>query len=101
DHDLDFAWALQHCHEIFDLRRAADLLPGGGSGDEIIHDLSSAVIDSHRKAIAFHIEDQILAHDGKSDQPEIVITHAGINSPVLSTNTCLHKNIADYALSDW
>ena len=38
---------------------------------EMVHFFRRTVIHGHRIALTFHIEHQILAHHGESDQPDV------------------------------
>src|ERR1043166_3178620 len=50
---------------------ADDLLPLGPAIHEIIYTTRGAVIDSDGVAAAFHVEDEVFAHDGQADQGDV------------------------------
>ena len=53
--------------------RAHNLGALGFIVQEVVHLGHSAVEDGHAVAVVVHVEDQVLAHDGQTDQADITI----------------------------
>lgn len=73
-HDLDFAGSGEGLHEFLESLRADEFFPGV-SRDEFIGGGGGAVVNADLKAARFHIENEILAHDGQSDKSEVAFAH--------------------------
>ena len=71
DHHEHPARLFEPCHQLFK-RMAADDIPARCTpGYEVVRFFRRAVEHGHREASGFHVEGQILAHDGKADQADI------------------------------
>lgn len=52
-----------------------DLCAFGFVGQELVHLFGGAIVGAHHEAVVVHVEDQILAHHGQSDQCNISPAH--------------------------
>src|SRR6478736_10040556 len=60
----------------------ADQLLAGMGGDEGLGGGLCAVVDADLETVAFHVQHQVLAHDGQADQSEIAfVVHRWILQP--------------------
>ncbi len=73
-HDLDFARSGERLHELLE-GLGADEFFARVSRDEFIGGGSGAVVNADLKAARFHVENEILAHDGQSDKSEVAFAH--------------------------
>jgi hypothetical protein len=74
-HDLDLAGLGQALDELLERLGAHQLLAGVG-GDEGFGGCFGAVVDADLEAAALHVQHQVLAHHGQSDQSEIALLAA-------------------------
>ena len=71
DHQEDLAGALERSHEVLEAVRPVDVLALAASFDESVDLFYGTVEYTDVEAFAFHIEDQVLAHDGKTDESDV------------------------------
>jgi hypothetical protein len=71
-HEHDLAGSRQGLHELRHRLRADKVLALRPLLHELLCALCRAVVDGHGKALAFHVEGEILPHDGQSDESEIL-----------------------------
>ena len=71
DHQEDLAGALERSHEILEAVGSVDVLALAASFDESVNLFYRAVEYTDVEAFAFHIEDQVLAHYGKTDESDV------------------------------
>lgn len=74
-HDLDFARSGEGLHELFESLGANQFF-AGMSRDEFIGGGGGTVVDADLEAARFHVENEILAHDGQSDKSEVAFAHS-------------------------
>ena len=68
DHDHDAAGFLEEADHFLNRMRADDMGAFGFFGDKFVHFGDGAVEGDHRVAVVVHVEDEILAHDGQTNQ---------------------------------
>lgn len=75
DHHHDLTWTLYALDEGLDLGEAKEVLPCATTLKEALHDggfgAFCTVIDGDLRAIALHVESEVLAHDCKADEADI------------------------------
>ena len=71
DHQHDLAGPLQAGAEFRDRMRADDATPLPAPLDEVVHLGNGSVEDRHGVTVSFHVQDQVLAHDGQADKADI------------------------------
>ena len=71
DHDLCFAWALEGTDEFLECLGEDEVFSFSARGLEGVHDGGGAIIDGDVEAAAFHVEDEIFAHDGEADEADV------------------------------
>ncbi len=74
DHDHDLARGGEGVHEVFQ-GVLADKFLAGVLADEFVGDGGGAVVNRDLESAGFHVENEILAHDGQTDESEIAIAH--------------------------
>ena len=77
DHDHDLARGGEGLDELLERLRADELFAGMG-GDEFVGDRGGAVVNRDLEAAGFHIENEILAHDGQTNQSEVAFAHVEV-----------------------
>jgi len=71
DHEHDAAGLFEEPDHLLDRMGAADVGAFGLFGEELVHPGESAVEGDHAIAVVVHVEDQILAHDGQTNECDI------------------------------
>ncbi len=74
DHQHDPARPFEQRRQFGQRMRADDPRPFGFAAQELIHAGGRAVENGHREPVVVHIEHQVLAHDGQSDQSDISLS---------------------------
>jgi len=74
-HEHHAARLLQIGHQFLKRYAALDVLALAGTLDELRHALSCAVVHGDRKAVPLHVQHQVLAHDGETDQTQLILGH--------------------------
>ena len=74
DHDHHAARAFEQRDQFRERMRADDLGALGFAAEELIHLGHGAVEDGHGEAVVVHVENEILAHDGQSDQCDVSLS---------------------------
>jgi hypothetical protein len=74
-HKEYFPGSLQTGNEIFQTACAVNVFARTAPFHEIIHFFLRAIVNAYAKAFAFHIENQILAHDGEAYQANVAFFH--------------------------
>jgi hypothetical protein len=74
-HDLRFARALQRSDKIRERLGEDEILPLPAARLEVFDDFDRAVENSNVESSRFHVEDEILAHDGETDEADITSAH--------------------------
>ena len=67
----DPAWAFEFRDEFLNRVRSLDFRALRLIGEEVIHLRGGAVVDDDGVAVVVHVEDEILAHDGQSDETDV------------------------------
>ncbi len=70
-HQHDAPRPLQHFREFFDGMRADYLRALGFVVDELVDFGNGSIEDRHFVSVVVHVQDQVLAHDGKADQSDV------------------------------
>ncbi len=66
-HDLGLARTGEGGDKLFERASRDDVLPLRAASSEFFRDRRRPIIDADAKALAFHVENEILAHDGEAD----------------------------------
>ncbi len=74
-HDLGLAGAGEGRDELLKRLGWQDIFALGPGVGEFFRDGCGPVINADAKALAFHVENEILAHDGKSDKSDVALAH--------------------------
>ena len=64
---------LEHGNHFRDRVRAEDFGALGLVGEERVHFFRGAVVSDDGEAVVVHVEDEILAHDGQTDQCDVTL----------------------------
>ena len=75
DHEHDLARLIERVFEFFERVAADDVLSLRAPAGKRVHLLRRAVVHRNGEPFRFHIHDQILAHHGESDQPDLRLFH--------------------------
>ncbi len=73
DHQHHFPGPLEGAHQLLDGVAPHDAFALGPAGQEVIDPCPGAVVDGHHVAVAFHVQDEVFAHDGQADQADVSI----------------------------
>ena len=65
------AGSLEGCHEILKRVGSVEVFAGAASCDEFVDFLYGTVVHAHAEAFAFHVEDEVLAHDCQADEADV------------------------------
>ena len=76
DHDHRLPWSLQRGEEFLHRARRHDIFPLGLTGCKLVGHIGGPVKNGHGKSLRFHVEDEVLAHDGQADQSDITLLRA-------------------------
>ena len=71
DHQENLSGSLEGRDEILEARRPVDVLTLAPVRHEVLHLGDRTVEDAHAEALAFHVEDEVLSHDGETDESYI------------------------------
>ena len=71
DHDHDLARSLERGDQVFDRMSTDEFLALASTVDKLVNLRRRPVEDSHGIAAAFHVENQVFAHDGEADQADV------------------------------
>ena len=71
DHDHRLSRALQRANEIFYRCRREDVFPLSARGGKPLRHGRGAIKNCDGESFGFHIEDEVFAHHGQPDQPNI------------------------------
>ena len=75
DHDHDLARARRGTGRIPPASVAPTSFLSGMLGDEFVGHRGGAVVNRDLEAAAFHVENEVLAHHGQTDQSEVAFAH--------------------------
>ena len=70
-HQHDLARSRQHSHQLLQRPCRHDLGPVALAGGERLGHRRRAVVDGDAVAVVGEVEDQVLAHDGQADEPDV------------------------------
>ena len=71
DHKEDLPRALERSDEVLKRVGSVDVLVLSAAVDELVHLLHGTVVNAYMEAFALHVEDQVLAHYGKTYKSDI------------------------------
>ena len=80
DHEHDAARALEQAGQFGQRMGADDLRALGFAAEKLIHPGDRAVEHGHGEAVVIHVEDEVLAHDGQTDQSNISLSFHRMHS---------------------
>ena len=75
DHHHDAAGGFQIVAQLLDGVAADEFFTGTATVDEVVNLFHGTVVNGTGEAVAFHIEDQVLAHNCETDQTDICFFH--------------------------
>ena len=75
-HDHRFARARERSHEFLYRLRGLNVFPFGPPACEFLRDFCGAVENSDRESFRFHVQGEIFAHHGQTDQANITLIRA-------------------------
>ena len=75
-HDHRFAWTLQRADKFLHRPRWLDVFSFRFSGGKFLRDFPGPIEHGDGKSLGFHVEDEVLAHDGEADQSDITLIRA-------------------------
>src|SRR3954452_4814083 len=77
---------------------AEDVLPPPSAVDEAVHLRGRAVEDGDGVTVALHVQDEVLAHHGQPDQPDVVGRGRCVHGKSFGAAWC---GMADHGLLEW
>ena len=75
DHHEHLAGLFQIVNQFLETVAADDVFSGGSAVYEFVHFFRRAVEHGHGEALGFHVHDQVLTHDGKTNEANICFFH--------------------------
>ena len=76
DHDHGLAGTGEGGDELLEGLGRDDVLPLGAALGELLGHGRGAVVDADGEALALHVEDEVLAHDGEADEADVALLGA-------------------------
>src|SRR5262249_10560825 len=77
DHDLGLARTLEGFDELIERFCENEIFALPAPGLELVYDIDRSIVNRDRETPAFHVQNQVFAHDGESDEANVSLLHKG------------------------
>jgi molybdopterin synthase catalytic subunit len=84
DHHLRFARFLERANEFFDRASRPNVFSLGACSREFVGNFGCAIKNGDRESFGFHVENEVLSHNGQADESNIALIRAHFSVSFLS-----------------